>query len=361
MRICYLAPAESSHIQKWTERMTGYGHDVHVISLRQGNLTCATTHCLGSEVSGDEGDLKKLTYLTLAPKARRLIRNLNPDVLHAHYASSYGLLAALCCDRPYYLSVWGSDVYDFPRKSPLHNVAVRFALTRASWLMSTSSAMANEAARYTHKPFDITPFGVDMELFNPSKRTRSFDDGRFVVGTVKALETKYGIDVLLRGVADAIANCPGIPIEVRIAGSGSQLEELQKLANDLGISEKVTWLGYISQEQAAVEWANMDVAIVMSQNESESFGVSLVEAQACGVPVIYSDMPGLMEAANLGKSGICLQKCDIEALGHSITSLYVQSEQRIQLGTEGRNYVCKTYGIESCFRNIEGIYLKNYI
>ena len=354
MRICYLAPAESSHIQKWTERMSAYGHDVHVVSLHRGTLSHATTHVLGSEVANDEGDLRKLSYLSYASKARRLIRQLDPDVLHAHYASSYGLLAALCCDRPYHLSVWGSDIYEFPRKSPIHNMAIRFALGRASWLMSTSVAMANEASRYTRKSFDITPFGVDMELFAPSKRTRCMDDKRFVVGTVKALESKYGLDVLLRGVAGAIAIRPDIPIEVRIAGRGSQLGELQNLAYNLGIAEKVTWLGYISQAQAAIEWANMDVAIVMSVNES--FGVSSVEAQASGVPVVYSDIPGLTEAADSGRQGICLRRGDSKGLARTLVGLYENEDMRTRLGQLSRKYVSSTYEMDKCFKIIETIY-----
>ena len=354
MRICYLAPAESSHMQKWTERMSWYGHDVHVISLRGGYLPHATVHCLGSRVGSNDSDLRKLSYLTSISLTKKTIKKLNPDVLHAHYASSYGLIASLSCDRPYYLSVWGSDVYDFPRKSLLHAMALKHSLQKASWLMSTSSAMAKEASKYTNKAFAITPFGVDMELFNPSKRTRLDGDGRFVVGTVKALERNYGIDVLLLGVAEAIRISRDIPIEVRIAGKGSQYEELKHLANELGIAERVTWLGFISQEQAANEWANMDVAIVMS--ERESFGVSAVEAQASGVPVVYSDIPGLMEAADSGRQGICLPRGDYKALARTLIDLFVNKDRRVKLGMIARNYVLNSYELDKCFKNIESIY-----
>ncbi len=359
MRICYLAPAESAHIEKWCAQMAGYGHDVHVISLREGTLPQATLHCLGTNVDRQQSDFKKLAYLTAIPKVKKIIRELDPDVTHAHYASSYGLIASFACDRPYYLSVWGADVYDFPKKSPLHRKAVERSLNHAYWLMSTSKAMAQETSQYTNKTFEITPFGVDMELFSPAKRTRGDENRRYVVGTVKALEPKYGISVLLRAVAQVLENRPDIPIEVRIAGKGSQRDELENLAKELGIAGKVTWLGFISQEMAAYEWANMDTAVVMSESESESFGVSCVEAQASGVPVIYSDIPGLMEASGGGETGICLHRGDVGALARNLIYLYDNPENRHQIGARGRDYVSGVYDIASCFKKIEAIYRRN--
>lgn len=356
MRICYLAPAESSHIQKWTECMAGYGHDVHVISLRGGDLPNATLHVLGSTVGRNDSDLRKLSYLKFAQQAKEIVTELRPDILHAHYASSYGLLAALSCPKPYYLSVWGSDIYDFPNKSILHKLAIRYALNRADWLMSTSEAMAEESSKYTDKHFDITPFGVDMNLFNPMNRKRHKGDGRFVVGTIKALEPVYGIDTLLKGVASAIDIRPNLPIEVRIGGKGSQLKSLQELSNKLGISDRITWLGYIPKEQVAVEWANLDVAIIMS--ERESFGVSSVEAQASGLPVIYSDIPGLLEAAEDGKQGLALQPRDYQGLAASLVKLFDNEAMRKQMGESAREYVLNTFNIEECFRRIESIYVE---
>ena len=76
------------------------------------------------------------------------------------------------------------------------------------------------------------------------------------------------------------------------------------------IDSIVKWLGFISQEDAAKEWANMDIGIIPSVSDSESFGVSAVECQACGVPVIISDIPGLEESTCPGKSSLVVPRGD---------------------------------------------------
>ena len=99
---------------------------------------------------------------------------------------------------------------------------------------------------------------------------------------------------MIKAVAIIKKTRPEIPIKLRIAGKGEKEEEYKQLAVKLGIADVTTWLGFISQEEAAREWANMDVAVIASTLESESFGGSAVEAEACGTAVIISDIPGLM-------------------------------------------------------------------
>ena len=153
--------------------------------------------------------------------------------------------------------------------------------------------MAEESKKYTDKPFVITPFGVDMNLFSPVKRTRQENDGNFIIGTVKSLTPKYGIDTLLKGAALVNKRHPEYNLHLRIAGKGQSELELKDLAKKLGIASITEWLGFISQEDAAKEWANMDVGIVTSSALSESFGVSAIECESCETPIIISDIPGL--------------------------------------------------------------------
>lgn len=145
-------------------------------------------------------------------------------------------------------------------------------------------------------------YGVNTTVFCPNRRTRNI----FVIGTVKGLESVYGIDIILKAAQIVRTERPDIPLRVRIAGKGSKAEEYMMLAKELGISDIVTWLGFISQESAAKEWANMDVAVIPSRQES--FGVSAVEAQACGTPVIISDVLGLKEATSPFISSLVISK-----------------------------------------------------
>ena len=360
MKICYLSHINNYHTLKWVNAFAARGYEVSVLSLEEPvslsgkideRVNVFPIHNGGSR---NGSDLHKVGYLAAVRQVSRLIDSIDPDIVHAHYASSYGLIASLACKRPYYLSVWGSDVYEFPKKTPLHRIIIKRSIDKAAWLMSTSRAMAREAGKYTHKSFYITPFGVDMELFSPDLRERH--EG-FVVGTVKGLESKYGMDILLRACAELKAKMPQLELRVRIAGAGSQERNLHMLADSLGMGGYLTWLGYISQEAAAREWASFDVACVPSR--SESFGVSAVEAQACGAPVVISDVPGLMEACDNGKTAIVVPREDHHALADALSRLVCDDSLRKRMGAVGRSYVEKEYEVDECFDCIERIYESN--
>ena len=354
MKICFLAPANSAHIVKWCGYFVSQGHEVHVVSFTRGDLAGTTVHFVDCGADAESSDRKKLNYLLKSGKVRKLVKQIHPDIINAHYATSYGTVAALAGLKNYIVSVWGSDIYDFPNKSPLHKALLEFSLRKAPHLFSTSQAMADEAAKYTKKHFEITPFGVDTDLFSPDKRDRA--DRDFVIGTVKALSYKYGIDYLLRAAAIVRKEHPEIPLRVRIAGKGPDEAAFKQIADDLQISDIVTWLGFISQEQATKEWANMDLAVISSSSSSESFGVSAVEAQACACPIIVSDVPGLMEATKPGETSVVVPRKNERALANTIFDLYINEKKRFDYGEQGRRFVIDNYEYRRCFEKIENLF-----
>lgn len=353
MRICFLAPANSAHIKKWSKYFVSKGYEVHIVSFTNGETPGTTVHFIDAGVDTDSDDGKKLRYLLMAGRVRKIVSQISPDVINVHYATSYGTVAAIAGIKNYILSVWGSDIFVFPNKSPLHKLLLEYSLRKADFLFSTSQAMADEANKYTNKHFYITPFGVDTELFSPTKRTRCDND--FVIGTVKGLSPAYGIDYLVEAVALVHSEHPEIPIKLRIAGKGPDAEKLRVLANNCGIDDITTWLGFISQERVAEEWANMDLAVIYSAG-MESFGVSAVEAQACACPVIISDVPGLMEATKPGVTSLVVPRKDAKALAEAIACLYYDKKKRSELGTNGRNFVIDSFEYKRCFERIEALY-----
>ena len=353
MRICFVGEAVSGHMQKWCRWFLSRGHEAHVVSFERGEIPGAQVHIIDTGVDPDGSDIGKLKYLMQGRKIRKIIQEIAPDIVNVHFASSYGTAAALGGIRGHILSVWGADVYDFPRKSMLHREMLKYSLRKAAQIWSTSETMAEETRKYTNKEITVTPFGVDMEMFNPEKRTRG-DDGEFVIGTVKTLADKYGIADLLK--AAAIAQGKGVPIRLRIAGRGPKEAEYKVMARELGIEGITTWLGYIPQEQAASEWANMDVAVIPSTLESESFGVAAVEAEACGTAVIVSDIPGLKESTKVGVSSVVVARNDPEAIAEKIVWFWENGCAR-EYGRNGRAFVQERFEINKCFERIERLFL----
>lgn len=351
-RILYVAPSCSVHTRKWCDWFCARGYEVHVATFDRDEINGAITHHMGTVARPDSNDGAKLAYLAAIRELKRIEREVNADIVHVHYASSYGTIASFALEGPYFLSVWGADVYDFPKKSPFHRALIRRSLRKASYLMSTSRAMAEEASSYTDKRFEITPFGVDPEVFFPSEKE---DREGFVVGTVKGLSSKYGIDILLRACALVLAKCPELPLKVKIAGKGPDERNLKDLACELGIEHKVEWLGFVEPADVPSVWQSLDVAVVPSILESESFGVSAVEAQACAVPVIVSDIPGLLEATD-SQARVVVPRGDADALSSAIIDLYRDLSKRRLLGERGRDYVVNHLSLVSCFESIERCY-----
>lgn len=353
MRICFVGPANSSHIVKWCNWFVSHGHDVHVISFTPGDINKATVHLIKLSVNTKGSDFGKLKYLFTGRIIRKIIEIIKPNIINAHYATSYGVAMALSGIKGYILSVWGSDIYVFPKKSLFHKQLLKYSLRKATYLFSTSKAMAIETAKYSNKNPFITPFGVDINLFNPNKRTRVKGDGLIVVGTVKTLADIYGIKDILLAVS-ILNKKMSIPIKLRIAGTGPKEDEYHRLAIDLGIDNITTWLGFINPIQAAEEWANMDIAIIPSL--SESFGVSAVEAQSCGTAVIVSNAPGLMETTNPGVSSIVVRKSNPTDIVEAVLLLVNDCKKRKNFGIKGREYIVNNFSLEVCFKKIEDLF-----
>lgn len=354
MRICFVGPSNSAHIIKWCDWFSRRGHEVHVISFTDDKIASAEVHPIDIGVDPRGGELAKMKYMLTGKKIKKLIDEISPDIVNAHYATSYGVAMALSGVKNYILSVWGSDIYDFPKKSPVHKALLKFSLNSARYLFSTSQAMADEAGKYVNRKFYITPFGVDMKLFNPDKRTRTSSEP-FTIGTVKSMIDLYGINYIIEAVSVMTKEFPDVDIRVRLAGDGEQLEEYKALAEKLGAADKITFLGRITQDQAAAEWADMDAAVIPSVSY-ESFGVAAVEAQACGTPVIVSEVGGLMEATSPGNSSLVVPTKNVSALADAILTLYGDRELCRNMGRAGIAYVKEKYELNRCFRKIEHYY-----
>lgn len=122
----------------------------------------------------------------------------------------------------------------------------------------------------------------------------------------------------------------------------------------MNIEKKTTFLGKIPQEDAANEWANMDVAVIPSIHES--FGVAAVEAQASGVPLIISNVGGLLETSIPGESSIVVPIQDERSIADALIKLHNNPELRRQMGILGRKNVMKKFELNFCFGRIEKLF-----
>ena len=347
MKLLLLAPASVIHTQRWVEALHGRGvqlvlatqHDPAAWQAPVGVKVVRLPHC------GTAG------YFRNVPVLRRLLRDERPDLLNAHYASGYGTTAALAGFRPWLLSVWGSDVYDFPYESGpkgrLKGWLLRRNLRQADAVASTSEAMAQQVRRLVPEigPVAVTPFGIDTERFAPQPPSLPHARDGIVIGTVKTLAPKYGIDLLLRAFAQLrLAADPSAALSLVIVGDGPQRTELETLSRTLGIAAQVRFVGAVPHAEVP-QWLNrFDLYVAASRLDSESFGVAVLEASACGLPVVVSDVGGLPEVVVQGETGSVVPREDVAALAQAIQRLVAAPELRRRFGAAGRERVLAHYG-----------------
>jgi glycosyltransferase involved in cell wall biosynthesis len=357
MKIALLGPANSIHLKRWFHGLCARGYHVALISQhRDDTLDCPPTgsiHYLPH--TGQKG------YFLNAPALRRRLAAFRPDIVNAHYASGYGMLASLVRFRPTVLSVWGSDVYEFPyRRYPLNLWLMRWILKRNDQVASTSQAMAAQVRSLSPQVQNIavTPFGVDTNLFSPSPQAR--DNGQITIGTVKTLERTYGIDTMIQAFArlrqsgDILTAGFRPKLQLVIVGRGSEREALVALTKNLGIDDCSTFVGSVSFEDVP-KWLNrFDVYVAASR--SESFGVAVIEASSCGVPVIVSDRGGLPEVVEADVTGFVTPAEDPDAIARCMKALVLDRSLRQQMGEAGRQRVMTVYGWSACIDRMVACY-----
>lgn len=348
MRVVYLADAPYVHTRRWVEHFAHAGWEAHVISFRPAEIDGAQVHY----IDGFER-LGKLRYLLHARRVRRLVRSLAPDLLHALHLTSYGFLAGLCDVRPTLTSVWGTDVLEVPGWSPLHHMITRHALGRADHVTATGLQLANATLRYTPraKPVTVVPYGVDMSRFRPAARNGA-RPSEVVVGAVARLSPEKGLDVLLRAAARLIGD--GTPLRVVLAGDGPVRGKLERLAEELSISERVEFRGEVPHKDVPKVLAEFDIFAMPSR--AEGFGVAALEAQAMELPVVGSRVHGIPDAVNDGYTGLLVPPDDVQALSEAIARFAGDAELRAEMGRAGRAFVQERYRWEENAAQMERLY-----
>ena len=350
-RVLYLANAKSIHTVRWVNAMADAEVDVHLISLeapKQAFGPGVTLHLANRDRQFGYG------YIANAVWCRNLVAKLKPALLHAHYASGYGTLAALCGFHPTILSVWGSDVYEFPYRSPLHRRLLEFNLRYADRILSTSHAMALHTRKFTAKPIAVTPFGVDVDKFRPIAMRSMFSEGDLVVGTVKTLAETYGISFLIRAFSLLKQRLPGVSLKLLIVGDGPQRSMLEDLARQCGVWPDTRFTGPVTHAEVPRYLNAIDIVVVPSL--AESFGVAAIEASACGKPVVVSDVGGLPEVVEDGVTGLVVKSQDVAAIARAIEQLVTQPELSRKLGEAGRERVERLYEWNTNVRQMLSIY-----
>ncbi|MGZ3931484.1 MAG: glycosyltransferase, partial [Bacteroidia bacterium] len=203
LKVLLLSDSNSEHTEKWAMGLAAENIEVGLFSFNKSTYkwyeNVKNITVLYEPESGINANTKftKLNYFSNVADLKKAIAVFKPDILHAHYATSYGLIGALADFHPYIISSWGTDVMKFPQKNFLNRSILRYNLKKADVLCATSFTIKDYINQVISKDVKVIPFGVDTDVFKPRTVKNIFGAGDFVVGSIKPLEKLYNIDVII--------------------------------------------------------------------------------------------------------------------------------------------------------------------
>lgn len=349
MKIGLLGAASSIHLVRIANQLIKSGDDVVVISLPdhidKENIIEAKVEYL--KAPGGKG------YYINAREVKEIVNREHIDVLNAHYASGYGTLGRLSGVHPLIVSVWGSDIFSFPKNSLIKRSILKKNLAAADLIFSTSRCMARETEKYVSpsKEIVITPFGVDIEKFNPD-RTKDQDKDKFVYGFLKGLDSIYGVDIFLDAfdIVYKWACKNGINVHAQICGAPHNESVFTEKQKSLESASEIKYVGRIAHESMPDFIKECDAICITSREES--FGVVAIEAMACGVPCVTSDAPGLAEVMIDGETGYVSEN-EPESIAEKMIAM-IDKGRRTDFAIKSRKHVETNYDFEKnvdCLRD----------
>lgn len=338
LRIAVLGDFDSVHTRSWLRWFIDRGHDMHAISFYPpaAALDGVTLHLLrdrsprsnampssnASAIGRNASTRVPRGLLRVAHAIRyrraglqRVVREIAPDVLHAHFLVEHGFYGALAGFHPYVVTAWGSDVLVEPQRDRITRLVARWTIGRADLLTSNNRCMAERmidlGARRDR--VEVITLGADryfLEAHDRSVNVRAPDPAHApTIISTRAHEPLYNIGEIVDAYARVLVARPDARLVV--AHEGPQTAALRERASAIG--GRADFLGFIDQE--AFRDALSDADVFVSVPSSDGTSVALLQAMAAGCFPIVSDLETQRELIEDGANGfrVALDRPDLLA------------------------------------------------
>ncbi len=319
----------------------------------------ALTLCLRRPgLAAGYGDCSAMECLTHAVRIAASINARSgtdrPTHVHAHFAHDpalVGMLVGMLTGLPFSFTGHARDLYQIPASS----LAAR--AERATTLVTCCEAnvtfIRETLPNSEQIPVEVIHHGVDLDRFTPSEHTDGNDVPALV--SVGRLVEKKGFDDLLHALARIDA-----PFSLRIYGDGPLEDELVQLRDELGLAERVEFMGARDSDEVVAALTDADAFVLtpIQTKDGDRDGIPnvLVEAMACGLPVVTTTAGGITELVDHDVNGLLCDPEDIEAITRSIGAVVADPELRRRMGAAGRRTVEADYDVKTAAARLETIY-----
>ncbi|MCC7158976.1 MAG: glycosyltransferase, partial [Ignavibacteria bacterium] len=256
---------------------------------------------------------------------KRAVKEFQPDIIHTGYVWQTGILAALAGFHPHLSMPWGSDILVEPDKSFVVKRIVNKVMKTCDHVQCDAEFVKQKIVNdYGLKPDMITvfPWGIDLSMFKMNDRVGArkelnINPEKFVIIFNRHLEPIYGVNYLLEAYKNFSAGKEDVLL--LMISDGSQKVSVLKFISDNELEQKVTILGRVPNCELPALLSAADV--YCSPSLSDGTSLSLLEAMACGLGLVVTDVPAIMEWVNKD-NGLMVRKEDPEGLRTAFEKYY---------------------------------------
>jgi len=290
------------------------------------------------------GAMEQVAFLLAGSlKTLSLVKAWRPDVVVAFFGIPSGVIAWLVeklTGIPYLVSLRGGDVpgfrpEDFAFFHRLVGPLLHWVWRKAHAVVANSAGLKSLAHKYDpHVTIQVIPNGVDAHQFQPSA-SRNWDSPRLLL--VGRLVYQKGIDILFQ----ALGALTHLKWQLSIVGDGPKRVELESLAMQLGISDRIEFEGWLAGADLAKAYQSANLFVFPSRQEGMPNAV--LEAMASGLAVVASEIAGNEELVLHGETGLLVPPVDVDALKNAIETLLPDAVFQEKMGAAGRQRVEKNY------------------
>ena len=342
MRVLYFHRDDSVHDRRFLDALGGL--PVKVIALKLENRVellpeWKATDNVGMVSWSGAGDGFGWHQKTrMISDLKRIFQESHADVVHAGPVDLCAYLAACAGLKPLVSMSWGYDLLFNVEKNLLSRRRARFALKNTTVLLDDCQAVSQKAGQYGFPSERIVtfPWGVDLQVYHPQDVKSSgylpAKRERVVLLSTRQMEKQYGCDVIVK----AFIRAAGAEENLRLTmlGEGSQKSRLMQQISTAGLDGRVEFAGCVPENEMVSYFHASDLYISASHSDGSS--VSLLQAMACGLPPIVSDIPGNREWVVAGENGWLFKDGESDQLSSLMIKTARTPEVRATLGVAAR-------------------------
>ena len=365
MKILYLSSGATIHDEQFLNKFGTSRHEFCFASMHRHLRPMPEGipyHYLGGDdrsIPGTAG--RAFLAARMLSRLRTLVRRWRPDLIHAGPVNTAAPLAVALGFRPLLLMPWGSDVLVFPGKSLTTRLIVRHTLRQAALITCDARIVRDrivQLASYPAEKIVIFPWGIDLERFQPRATDRERVraelglGGGPVIFMNRTFRPIYGVEYFLRALPSLLARWPDAVVV--LAGDGPSKDALISLASDLGLSARIKFVGVV--DNALMPGLLNAADVYVSSSLSDGTSISLLEAMACGLPVVLSDLPSNREWVDGGQNGLLVAPRDSQGLADAISRLLDDPSLRQAMGRRNVEITRERADWDRNYAQLEGMF-----